>query len=213
MPKPEHELTIGGVTFNSKLTLMIILTTLVPMLDAYEHSFFGIKAYDRVIFYLVIPMVVILLLFRQSPRDFGFQLGNWREGLGWVLAVWLIMGVVLYFFTRTTSMQAYYLARAPSQTATILWRTCVELFSWEFIWRGFLLFGLARYLGPGPAIFLQAVPFAFMHLGKPEIETLSTIFGGAGFGFIAWRTKSFIYPWLIHWFMAAFTLLLVAGIL
>ncbi|HFC12412.1 MAG TPA: CPBP family intramembrane metalloprotease [Anaerolineae bacterium] len=211
MSTTEREFTIGSVTFNVKLTLMVILTTVVPMLDAYDHTFFGIKAYDRVVFYLLIPMLVILLIFRQPPRDFGFQLGNWREGLRWVIAIWLIMGIFLYFFARTSGMQTYYATRSPLQPAIIIWRTCIELFSWEFIWRGFLLFGLARYVGAGPAIFLQAVPFAYMHLGKPEIEALSTIFGGAGFGFFAWRTKSFIYPWLIHWFMAAFTALIAIG--
>jgi membrane protease YdiL (CAAX protease family) len=86
----------------------------------------------------------------------------------------------------------------------------VELFGWEFIWRGLVLYALARAFGPGPAILLQAVPFAFMHLGKPELETLSTLFGGVAFGLIAWRTRSFVYPWLIHWFIVTFTLLVAS---
>lgn len=205
--------TIGGVTFDPKLTLMIILTTVVPMLDAYDHSFFGIRSYDRFVFYFVIPVIVILFVFREPMRDFGFRVGNWREGLLWVIVVGVIIGLILNYFARLPDMQAYYSARTPNSVPTLIFRTAVELFSWEFIWRGFLLFGLARYLGPGPAIFLQAVPFAYMHLGKPEIETLTTIFGGAGFGFVAWRTQSFIYPWLIHWFMVAFTMLISVGIL
>ena len=87
----------------------------------------------------------------------------------------------------------------------------VDLFGWEFMWRGLMLFTFARYFGPGPAILLQAVPFAFMHLGKPEVETLSTIFGGAVFGLIAWQSQSFIYPWLIHWFIASYTMLMALG--
>ncbi len=209
----DRTFTIGGVTFNAKLTLMIILTTVVPMLDAYDHTFFGIKSYDRFVFYFIVPIVVILLVFGDPLRDYGFKLGNWREGMLWAVGVILVIGTILFFFARTPAMQTYYAARSPDSALTILVRTCVELFAWEFIWRGFLLFGLARYLGPGPAIFLQAVPFAYMHLGKPELETLSTIFGGAGFGFVAWRTQSFVYPWLIHWFMAAFTMLIAAGFL
>lgn len=208
MPK---SFSIGGVTFDSKLTLMIILTTVVPMLDFYGHSFFGIKAYDRFVFYFVIPVIVIWLVFGDGLSDYGFKVGKWREGILWVLGVGLVIGTFLYFFARTPEMQSYYALRAADSAFTIIFRNCVELFAWEFVWRGFLLFGLARYLGPGPAIFLQAVPFAYMHLGKPELETLSTIFGGAGFGFVAWRTGSFVYPWLIHWFMAAFTMLVAAG--
>jgi membrane protease YdiL (CAAX protease family) len=54
------------------------------------------------------------------------------------------------------------------------------------------------------------VPFALAHLGKPEVETLSTIFGGFLFGLVAWRSKSFLYAFLIHWFVATFTIY-VAG--
>jgi membrane protease YdiL (CAAX protease family) len=79
------------------------------------------------------------------------------------------------------------------------------------MWRGFFIMALARPLGPGPAILLQAVPFAFMHLGKPEEETFSTLFGGIAFGFIAWQSGSFIYPFLIHWFVSTFTLLVASG--
>jgi hypothetical protein len=50
-----------------------------------------------------------------------------------------------------------------------------------------------------------------MHLGKPEVETLSTIFGGAAFGFIAWQSESFLYPWLIHWYIATITMLIATG--
>lgn len=206
-----REFTIGGVAFNLQLTLVIIFTTIVPMIDAYDHSLFGVKAYDRFVFYFVLPIMLIVWLFREDPQQYGLQIGRWREGVLWTLAAIGVMALILWFFAQLPGVQAYYSARAASSTALIIFRSAVELFAWEFIWRGLLLFTLARYLGPGPAIFLQAVPFAFMHLGKPEIETLSTIFGGAGFGYVAWRSQSFLYGWLIHWFMAAFTLLLSSG--
>jgi uncharacterized protein len=204
-------MTIGGVAFDLKLMLFIILATVVPMLDYYDHRLTGQKAYDRVIFYFIIPMLVILLIFHETPSDFGFQWGNWRAGLAWTAVVALGMAIILWFIARTPAMQAYYDARAPREILRLIYLTGVDLFGWEFIWRGFMLFGLARILGPGPAILIQAVPFAFMHLGKPEIETLSTIFGGIGFGFIAWQSESFVYPWLIHWFIASFTMLIATG--
>jgi len=68
-----------------------------------------------------------------------------------------------------------------------------------------LLFGYARLFG-SHALWLQAVPFALAHLSKPPVETYSTIFGGFLFGLVAWRTRSFVYPFLIHWFIATFTM-------
>ncbi len=204
-------ITIGGVAFDLKLSFIIIYSTVVPMLDYYGHRITGTKAYDRFIFYFIIPMLIIIFLFRESPKDFGFQLGNWRVGLMWTLIGCVGMAIILWFLARTPAMQAYYVKKAPDTVGRLLWLNGVELFAWEFMWRGFMLFALARYLGPGPAILIQAIPFAFMHLGKPEVETLSTIFGGIAFGFIAWQSQSFVYPWLIHWFIASFTMLVATG--
>ncbi|MEJ2746599.1 MAG: CPBP family intramembrane metalloprotease [Anaerolineae bacterium] len=204
-------MTIGGIAFDLKLMLFVILATVVPMLDYYNHRLTSQKAYDRVIFYFIIPMLVVLLIFRETPSDFGFQWGNWRVGLGWTAVVAVVLAIILWFVARTPAMQAYYEARAPKEILHLIYLNGVDLFGWEFIWRGFMLFGLARILGPGPAILIQAIPFAFMHLGKPEIETLSTIFGGIGFGFVAWESQSFVYPWLIHWFIVTFTMLIATG--
>lgn len=209
--KPRKTMIIGGVQFDLRLTLIIILGTILPMIDFYNHHITGTKAYDRLTLYFVIPMVIILLIFRDSPGDFGFRLGNWRIGLLYTVAGCLGMAIILWFVARTPAMQAYYEAKAPDSTPYLFYITGADLFGWEFMWRGFMLFGMAAVLGPGPAIWLQAVPFAFMHLGKPEIETLSTIFGGAAFGFIAWQSESFLYPFLIHWFISSFTMLLASG--
>lgn len=204
-------MTIGGVQFDLKITFLIVLSTIVPMLDRYNHQITGVKAYDRFIYYFLIPMLVIVLLFREPMHTYGFQFGNWKMGLTYTAVAIIGMGLVLWFFARTPDMQQYYEKRAYSKVLHLIWLNGVEMFGWEFIWRGLMLFGLARVFGPGPAIFLQAVPFAYMHLGKPEIETLSTIFGGAAFGFVAWQTESFLYPWLIHWFMVSFTMLIASG--
>ena len=204
-------MTIGGIEFDLKLTLIIIMGTIIPMIDYYNHKITGTKAYDRMILYFLIPMLVILLLFRDRPADYGFKLGNWRVGLMWTVIGCVVMAVILLFIARVPSMQKFYAAKAPDNPLYLVYINAVDLFGWEFMWRGFMLFGMAAVLGPGPAIFLQAVPFAFMHLNKPELEALTTIFGGAAFGFVAWQSGSFLYPFLIHWFIASFTMLLASG--
>lgn len=219
-----EQFSIGGVVFNSQVTLVIVLGTILPMLDWYGHSpvralldFLGIgiassvKAYDRIIYYFVIPLLVIWFVFREPARAYGLQWGNWREGLFWTLVGCVGMSLILWVVARSTGMQSYYVNRAPDKAWYLVYITAVDLLGWEFIWRGFMLFALAKWLGPGPAIFIQAIPFAFMHLNKPEIETLSTIFGGAAFGFVAWRTNSFAYPFFIHWYIASFTQLIALG--
>jgi membrane protease YdiL (CAAX protease family) len=204
-------LEIGGVHFDGRVTLLVILSTILPMVDYYNHRITGLKPFDRFVLYFIIPLIIILLVFRERPGNYGLRLGDWRTGLRWTLIGCAGMALVLWFAARHPTMASFYEARAPEGASRIILLNGIEMWGWEFMWRGLLLFGLARALGPGPAIWLQAVPFAFMHLGKPEIETFTTIFGGAAFGYIAWQSGSFLYPFLIHWFILSFTMLLATG--
>ncbi|OQY83142.1 MAG: hypothetical protein B6D40_07540 [Anaerolineae bacterium UTCFX3] len=104
--------------------------------------------------------------------------------------------------------QSYY----QGMTASLPWNTFFQIFGWEFLFRGWITFGYARKFGAN-ALWIQAVPFALMHIGKPEIETLSTVFGGFAFGWIAYRTRSFLYPFLIHWYIFTLIVLVASGTL
>ncbi len=207
----DGHITLGGVEFDVRLTLLIIYCTVVPMLDYYGHSPTGVKAWDRFLFYFIGSVLFIWLVYRQPLSDFGFGLGDRRRGLIYTAAACGGMALILWFVARTPAMRAFYTEKAAGGLLPVTLLNGVELFGWEFIWRGLALFAFARAFGPGAAIFLQAVPFAFMHLGKPELETLSTLFGGAAFGYVAWQTRSFVYPWLIHWFVVTLTLLAATG--
>ncbi len=188
-------------------TLTVVSTTLL-LLDKY-HTFTASKLLDRTILYLLIPLLFVIFIFRENPATYGFQLGDWRTGLKLTLGGILLMTPILWWLLRAdSSMQDYYAHLLPG----LPWNTFLDLFGWEFLFRGWLLFGYARKFG-AEALWIQAVPFALAHAGKPEIETLSTIFGGFAFGWVAWRTKSFLYPFLIHWYIGSLTILLASGIL
>lgn len=202
-----------GLEFDIHATLVVIASTLLLMVDHY-HRFIlaesynqslAAKAVERTVLYMVIPLLIIVLIFRDRPSEYGFGFGNWREGLLWTAGAIVALAPILYFSARTPAMVNYYV-RSERTVSHVISTSALDLFGWEFVFRGFILFGLARVAGPN-AIFLQAVPFALAHMGKPELETMSTIFGGAGYGFVAWRTRSFVYPWLIHCFVTIFVIL------
>ena len=196
------------VNFDWRIATLTIVSTTLLILDHY-HSFTFSKLLDRTILYLIIPLLVIIFIFRESPDAYGFQLGDWRAGLTLTALAILLMTPILWWLVGADfGMQAYY----ENRVSGLPWNTFFDLLGWEFLFRGFLLFGYARKFGDD-ALWLQAVPFALAHIGKPEIETFSTIFGGFAFGWIAWRSKSFIYPFLIHWYIGSLTILLSAGIL
>lgn len=215
MSKPDTGSTVNlaGLHLPWKTTVAVVVSTLLLMVDYYYHflpatSFSeGLRrtAYERTVLYLIIPLLIIVLLFRERPATYGFTLGDWRVGLKWTLVVWAVAAPVLYLAGRTPVMITYY-ARYGGQPVPVILVTGLDLFGWEFLFRGFLLFALYRVAGPS-AVVLQAVPFAMAHLGKPPLETLSTIFGGTLFGWVAWRAKSFLYPFLIHWYIHVFVVL------
>ncbi len=190
-----------------KPATVIVVSTLALAVDHY-HSILASKAYDRLALYLGLPLLIILLLFRESPARYGFQLGDWKAGLALTAAGCGGMLLVMLLVARTGDFRSYYATRVPP--LQIIINNGLDLFGWEFLFRGWLLFALYPVCGPY-AILLQAVPFTIAHFGKPELETLSCIFGGSAFGYVAWRTRSFLYPFLIHWFLATVTVLLASG--
>ena len=192
--------------FDWKIVTITIMSTLLLMVD-YYNRLTQFKYWDRVILYLLIPLVIVIFLFRENPNEYGFSLGDWKAGLIITAIGILFMAPIIYYLgSGDDSMRAYY----QPYLNGLPWTTFLDLVGWEFLFRGWILFGYLRKFGP-KSLWLQAVPFAIMHNGKPEVETLSTIFGGFAFGWVAYRTKSFLYPFLIHWFIATYIIIVAAG--
>ena len=190
------------LNFDREVVALTILSTLLLMVDYYQRLTPS-KELDRLGLYLLIPLLVIVLAFRKSPRDYGFQWGDWRAGLALTAIVIALAAPIIWVAVRSDAAIVDYYAKQWSAAAPLF--TFLDLLGWEFFFRGFLLFGYAHLFG-SHALWLQAVPFALAHLSKPPVETYSTIFGGFLFGLVAWRTRSFVYPFLIHWFIATFTM-------
>jgi len=181
----------------------ILISSTLLLVTSHYHRILGDDILSSFVFYFLIPLGIIVLVFREDPRRFGLRLGDWRQGVLWTVLGILLMAVVIVGLAQLEEFRSYYrlvsfqqpLSREVLEFAL---RQAIYMFSWEFLFRGFMLFGLKDRLGP-LAIWIQAIPFAIMHLGKPELETLSTIFGGAAFGYIDLKSKSVVPSVLIHW--------------
>ncbi|MBP8047540.1 MAG: CPBP family intramembrane metalloprotease [Anaerolineales bacterium] len=196
------------LNFDWKVAAVTIVSTLLLMVDHYR-TITIYKYWDRVILYLVIPLLIILVFYRENPKEYGLSFGDWKLGLTYTVLGILFMAPVIYYLGRGNAvMRVYYADYLPG----LPWTTFLDLIGWEFFFRGWILFSYARRFGHD-ALWIHAVPFALAHVGKPEVETLSTIFGGFAFGWVAWRTRSFVWPFLIHWFIATFVILVAAGAL
>ena len=202
-------LKIGELKFDREIVAITIASTLLLIIN-YYYSITPVRVIDGVVLYMIIPMAMIVIGFRKPLKEYGFTFGDWKAGLLITAIAILLMAPVIWLVARSDpSMRSYYSSQANRALPLM---TFLDLIGWEFFFRGFILFGYEREFGTH-ALWLQAVPFALAHITKPAVETLSTIFGGFAFGWVAWRTRSFVYPFLIHWFIATFTILVAAGAL
>lgn len=185
-----------------KIGLMAVVSTLLIMVD-YYFNLFGNRTIESIVLFLLVPIFCIVFVFRESPVKYGITFGDWKAGLI-ITAISILLAAPLVWLAvkLSSEMQGYY---APMLQKNWLVFQVIELIGWEFMFRGWLLFGYQKKFGDH-AIWLQAVPFALAHLSKPGLETLSTIFGGFYFGWVAWRTRSFLYPLVIHIFVNGFAI-------
>ena len=150
----------------------------------------------------VIPVLSLLLIFRRRPSEIGLGLGDWRLA-GLLAALYLPLVVVgTWVLSEGEEFQSQYphYAGAAYDWGFFVIYEALFLFywiGWEYLWRGFVLFGTARTFGLY-AIFVQTVPFALLHIEKPFAEGLLSIVGGVALGALVWRCRSFWIAVPIH---------------
>lgn len=155
-----------------------------------------LRSLGRLVLEGMIPLAMIVLVLRDRPSRYGLRVGDWRAGLVIGLTGCAVMTPVVLALVRLPAFTGYYSAQATAPLEVVL-TTALEVIPAEFFYRGFLLFALLRIAGP-IAVVIATLPFAFAHLGKPEVETLSTLGGGLLYGWLDWRTGSVLWSGLAH---------------
>jgi membrane protease YdiL (CAAX protease family) len=148
-------------------------------------------------------LLSVPLFFFCDPRALGVRLGEGRLWLPLVVAGWAVTFCGILAIAHTPSfLKSYpYVPFSSGQEATFVFREALEvldMFSWEFFFRGFLLFALASRIGPLAAILVQATLFACAHVNKPELEIYASIVGGLLLGQICLRVRSMLPAFVAH---------------
>lgn len=139
-----------------------------------------------------------------SLGDAGLRRGDARAGLRLTLVGVALVVPVAFLATLDPALRATYPLPGPEVAGDpgrfLVWAALYSAYylSYEFFYRGFLLRGVEPFWGAGPAIWLQTAASTLLHLGKPLAETLAAIPAGLLFGVLAVRTRSLLYPILIH---------------
>ena len=158
------------------------------------QNVFGFYQY-AVFFQLLLPLSIIIFIFREKLSDYGFTFGNKKLALLYTIMGVLITLIVTFVSAKYFPSIRYYYNHIDFNIRFFA-LTFIYMISWEFIYRGFLLFGMSKYIGPTWSNIIQTILFYLTHIGKPQIEAISTLFTGLLFGYISLKSKS-VYPMII----------------
>ena len=172
-----------------------------PFEPLYDHLYWFLASF---LLYGALPFLVVCFLPGERVRSYGLGLGDVRTGLKVTLLFAAVMVPLVVLVSRFDGLGfrgTYPLDPDALKSWTFFW--VYEPFywlyfvAWEFLFRGFLLFGMERRIG-AHAIWVQLIPFALMHAGKPELEAYGSIVAGAALGVLALRTRSFWWGAFLH---------------
>jgi len=122
-----------------------------------------------------------------------------------------VMAVVIWYSGHQPDFRTYYSGlvggRPPLQ---LIYDTGIAMFAWEFFYRGWLLEAFGRKYGTD-AIWLQMNPLRAAARRQAGDRAALDCPRRRLLGILAWRTKSMLYGWLLHWFMMVWILLIVSS--
>lgn len=191
---------------------LIIFISLTVASPAFYYEYFGRnKLESRIYWFLVdglsmflIPVLSIKFIFKKKLSDFGFAIGDYKFGLITSGIFFAFMFITVWIVSSSLEFTIAYPQGGAELKSNFkllfIYELCILVYmlGWEFLWRGYMLFGLKEKMGYY-TIFIQMIPFFILHKGKPEIELFASIFAGIILGIQALRSKSFVYSWILHW--------------
>ncbi len=211
-----------GLRLPLRATTAIVVVTLVVLFDftrtaipqavqalGREAPALRYQAIERVVLFGLVPGLVIVFAFRDRLAAYGAGLGEWRWGLALAVAGCAFFTPIFMILGNDPTFASYYAVSSASVPDLAL-TNLLDLSAAEFVIRGFLMFTLIRAIGPLGLVVAQ-LPFVFVHLGKPELELFSTLFGGMAYGWLNWRTGSIWWSALAHTYLLTLVVAVAGG--
>ena len=150
----------------------------------------------------ILPVIIIKLLFKEKLFNYGIKIGDYRTGLKYSVVFLALMILIIWIVSANGEFRETYPQLNDvkySWSMFLVFESGILLYmiAWEFIWRGFMLFGLEEKFGYY-AVLIQMIPFLILHNGKPAVETFGAIIAGLALGIFALKTRSVLYCIITH---------------
>lgn len=152
---------------------------------------------------ILLPLLVIVVWIGGRPSDFGYRLRGVTSHAWLYLLMFLVMLPLLVAASYMPAFQAKYPMYAGASlnwTHFGLWELAygVQFLGVEGFFRGFMTFGLYPRFGY-LSLFIMVIPYALVHVGKPPIEVFMAVPAGLLLGYVALKSRSWVFGALLHW--------------
>ena len=140
-----------------------------PYFDLLPYQYWGVSS---LLLRVLAPLLVVMVPVLFAASALGSFQRKYPFYEGAVAGGWHFWGFQLFYGLQFLGVEAFF--------------------------RGFLLFGLWPRLGWN-AVPVMVIPYVMIHFGKPMPETLAAIIAGSVLGYLALRSRSFLWGALLHW--------------
>jgi len=179
---------------------------LTSWLERTGNALFAAGAYELLSAFLLlglIPLLIVALGLRESLPSYGLSLGVGQRTVRLILLGAPLFALAGYIASSDPAVTAEYpvnRAAGESVAAFAVHVACYLLFyfGWEFMFRGYLLFGIAERHGVVIALLVQTMASSLLHIGKPTIETFLAVPAGLLWGWVALRSRSILPSFVQH---------------
>lgn len=171
--------------------------------DNYIFYHYLYWAISSVVFYLALPVIVILFYFKEDLSDYGWKRQNFFGYYKIYLIALLIILPLVFLASFSSSFRETYPFYVPARDELFpkyfAWEFfyLIQFFALEFFFRGFMVHGLKKELGV-LSVFIMTVPYCMIHFEKPLPECIGSIFAGIFLGLMSYKTQSVWMGSLMH---------------
>ena len=183
---------------------------LLPYASPKDHPYYELYGLLHWVFFCVIGFVVLpciyLKLCKRRISDMYLGTGELTSHLKVYLVLFLLVMAPVVFVSYSPEYQRiypFYPHAGRSVFDLLAWELAygLQFFALEFMFRGFMLSGLKKWLGFG-AVFVMIIPYCMLHFQKTGSESLGAIIAGILLGGLAMKYRSIWGGVLLHWLVA-----------
>ncbi|MDG1176638.1 MAG: CPBP family intramembrane metalloprotease [Flavobacteriales bacterium] len=199
-------LALAIITFDSSYYLLKYIRPLLEGSDSYSFLYACVSNMLSLVSVMLPVFIIYNLVKFFKPELYGLRL----NGANLKPYLWMILFMIPIVFIASigedflnyypTFYQRDFSGSDLSENTKIwLFELCYgfDFISVELLFRGFMVVALSRFVGKD-AILPMVACYAFLHFGKPMMETVGSVFGGFALGVLAYKSRNIYGGIIVH---------------